>query len=41
MPTELSYIKRSVCSKDIEKPSEWNVALGLGEGLDLPYLYMI
>ena len=41
MPTELSYIKRYVCSKDVEKPSEWNVALGLGEKIDLPYLFMI
>ena len=35
MPTDLSYIERSVCSKDVQQQSEWIFDLGVGERIDL------
>ena len=40
VPTELSYIKRSVCSKDVQSQNQWNSVIGVGEGIDLP-IYVI
>ena len=35
-PTDLSHIKRSVCSKDVQQQTEWSFDLGVCEGIDLP-----
>ena len=40
MPTEIPYIKRSLCSKHVQKQIEWNFDFGVGGGIDL-LIYVI
>ena len=36
VPIEMSHIKRSSTSKDVQQQNDWNFDLGVGEGTDLP-----
>ena len=36
LSNEVSYIRRSVTSKDVQQRYDWKFYLGIGEGTDLP-----
>ena len=35
MAIEPFYLKRSVCSKEVQQKNQWNSGLGVAEGLSL------
>ena len=40
-PTELTYIKRSFCMKDVTTENNWTFELGVGDGIDIPICVIV